>query len=659
MNEKQLTGTNSPGPRYSGPMAPALNSFLEIIFGNDRLNYTAVLKSSMGIFNSTTGYYDEESCLYSMQTNQSDIGFASLWYPVQGKNLKSHPFYRSDIVKMFSAYRVVDQTYDSDVMGVFADAFTPGVWLTVALSCFVFWLMIKTHVRMRNKMDTSQTTRDDSLYEVLTHLFQVETIDYKGACMKAVSLFASVLSFVVIGYFTCSMKTDIVVVQDPDLINSYDDLLTKPNIRMMFSGLSDTFSKFESADPQSKERRAYERSLKFVGGDRRKMIIHPAGMDILQVIDEFREIISEKNRRTVACLLKTHARGVRNLACYLKVLLSRTANVAGRKNMNFYAWMSQDPDVKENILTLAYSAFYKSPYLKKVQKRMKWFFAMGFENLLDRFANILPVDDKMKDREEGDTFRNCKADDYHHNLPHVECSPFAPVQFKSLTITCGVLLALSVVAVVREKYNKRPKHPKFGQNKVAVVGPSGVTDQEGQSDQSGRNDAPVARVLTAIEVVEREEAQDTLNLQSRAGMAASMDFSRGRDGQKVELSLHTTAGPSEIHRSDKSLQSSWKNATWQQKEPTEIEVFDQRQETPIVQPRVLAPSMKFSRRKGRQKVTCEVEIAPRPSSDRRGAFGSRDRSLRSNGRKRSDLEAEMWNRIRSRDQPVKWKVTRV
>ena len=411
MDKKYLIGRNSLGPMYTGPLSKAGNLFIYLILGNDRLNYTITMKNSIGNLNLTTGYYNEESCLFSLQTNQSDLGPAWLWYPLQGKNLKSHPFYRRDTVSMISYYKVFDRTYDSDVMGAFAYAFTPGVWLTVALSCFVFWLMIKMYVRVWNKINPSEMIRDDSLYQVFTHLFQVGTIDLESASMKVMSLFASVFSFLAILYFTSSMNTDIVVLDEPDMINSYDNLLTKPNIRLMFSGLSDTLSMFESADPRSKERRAYERSL--------KNVVKPAGMEVLELTDRLRDMAFEKNRRSVAFLLHSYARAAINLACYMKVLLARSTDAAGRKKMNFYAWLSQDPDVKENIITLAYSASYKSPYLARINKRMKWVFAMGFENMLDRFIDVMPADDKMA-REDGDTFRDCKADDYHQNMPQVE-----------------------------------------------------------------------------------------------------------------------------------------------------------------------------------------------------------------------------------------------
>ena len=316
--------------------------------------------------------------------------------------------------------------------------------------------------------------------------------------------------------------------------------------------------------------------------------------------------------------------------------------------------------------------------------------------MLKRLGNVLPVDDKMKGRE-GDAFRNCKADDYHQNLPHVECAPFAPVQFRALTITCGVLLVLSVVAIVYEKCYKRPKHPIFGHNKVVIARPRRAINRV------GLNNAPFGRVATGIEVF-GQERHHTLNVQSRDVVAHSMNLfnkrSNSQQQRRVELPLSTVAGSSaNFYRLDQLAETRWKNATWKQKEVDEIEFFDQRKQSIMnMQSGVRPPSMKFSRTRSGQKVTCQVELARRTSADRREMLGRRGRPLRqsrkavlfrpsnemneieyleqssqgisnwqsqfkvpslnfSNRTKRSNSAAKMRSRNRSRSQRFKLKIT--
>ena len=138
-------------------------------------------------------------------------------------------------------------------------------------------------------------------------------------------------------------------------------------------------------------------------------------------------------------------------------------------------------------------------------------------------------------------------------------------------------MVLSVIAFVREKYDKRLKHPRFGCNKVAVAGPSGVAEHKGQLDKSGGNDAPLGRVFIAIEVFGEEEGQKTLNANSRVEVASSIKlFNKRSNPQQVELSLHITAGPSGIvHRPDRSAQSSRNDAPSRQKGALKPEMSSQ------------------------------------------------------------------------------------
>ena len=484
---------NSVAMKYTGPLSDAMNLLYEGTFGHDLLNYTVVKKSSIGIFNATSGYYDEDSCLYSMQTNESDFGFATPLYPVQGKNLVQQNLYFSEQIHLFSRYEVSTRTYDADVMGVFKDAFSPEVWLIFPIVTLIFWFLIKLHIRMENRLLFHKNNRDDSLYEVLTHIFQVETIDYEGPSVRIASLFASIFSFLIFAYFTNSMKTDIVVVEEPDIVRNYDDLLRQPRLRLIFPMLGDAFGQFELAPHHTKERKAFEKSLKFVG-DKRKMLLHPAGMDMLQLIDFMRDVGFERNRRTVGCLLGIYTGTARTFACVLKVLLSRSiTNKLKDESINFYSWASKDAEAKENILTWTHSAFYHTPYLAKIHKRVTWVSNMGFREMFLRHISKMPSDLlTIKDHNEGDMYRNCLADDYHQNLPNVKCAPFTPKQFKALIITFGVMSILSFAVLVHENSKNQSKLRtlvmKYGHNRRAAGRSIEVL---GQVEPRRANDRPV------------------------------------------------------------------------------------------------------------------------------------------------------------------------
>ena len=47
---------------------------------------------------------------------------------------------------------------------------------------------------------------------------------------------------------------------------------------------------------------------------------------------------------------------------------------------------------------------------------------------------------RIENAREGDTYRDCLAENYRDNLPHVSYDAFKPVQFKTLVYICATLI---------------------------------------------------------------------------------------------------------------------------------------------------------------------------------------------------------------------------
>lgn len=90
--------SNSVVMKYTGQLSNFMNLIYEMTFG---LNYIVATSSSIGISNATSGYYDHVSRFNSVQTNESDFGFATPSYPVQGKNQVQQKFYFGEKLVLF------------------------------------------------------------------------------------------------------------------------------------------------------------------------------------------------------------------------------------------------------------------------------------------------------------------------------------------------------------------------------------------------------------------------------------------------------------------------------------------------------------------------------------------------------------------------------
>ena len=77
MVSETMEGTYGSGLRFKGPLNEPLTWINDAVFGNERFNFTFIIKKTFGRYNETSGWYDEESCLYQMQKNLTDA--ALLW----------------------------------------------------------------------------------------------------------------------------------------------------------------------------------------------------------------------------------------------------------------------------------------------------------------------------------------------------------------------------------------------------------------------------------------------------------------------------------------------------------------------------------------------------------------------------------------------------
>lgn len=498
IDASRCNGLQSNGPRYYGVMGGVMNLILDVFLGKNKLNCTSVSKVTMGNLDSSTGWYDEESCLYSMQINESDVGFGIIPYPIAAKNIANLPVYMVDNPYMLSKYRVSTKTSSADILSAFFDTFAWEIWVLLALYAFVFWWLFKCHLANVRQDNCRRRQRDDSLYQVLTHLFKVNSAQYEQVSLRVVSFFLALLSFHFLTYFTVSMNTDMVVVNEPRIIRSYDDLLATPRVRLLFPMLVDYTGPFELGEPDSKEHILWQKALKEVGGKKEDLFLKIGGRSFIEMIRLFGNSAFDPNVETVAIIPEAMKGVATKTLCFLKATISfrllaqnvpmdpinRQRRIRG---MTTFSWLSKDPDVNENILTWSYSAFYNTPYTKLIIKRASRMFSLGLKGMfllqLDRPATDMTT---IQNSAEGDTYRRCFAPDYRSNLPHPENAPFKLIHFIVLGYSCLAFLIAATFFLAMEKSRRKllikPKphrkrrnkaqrttnHQKFGQRRNRI-----------------------------------------------------------------------------------------------------------------------------------------------------------------------------------------------
>ena len=248
------------------------------------------------------------------------------------------------------------------------------------------------------------------------------------------------------------MKTDIVVVEEPKIIQSYNDLLGH-RVKLLFPNVVSISDRFEFAEPNSKERILWQESLEEFEGNRSAMV----SLINLNFNSMFRimEQLAFSKVQTVLMIPEYFVKFLRVGVCHFKILAMHQSTYQRHEEIkNIFTWISSDLHSKENMMSLVHSAHYKSPYLKMVYQRTSWAMAMGFPKmtflLLGKPLNMI----KIYTQKELNALSHCLADNYRDNLPPSSHSAFSLIQFRSLLICCAVLICFAFVCLFQEFHKK-------------------------------------------------------------------------------------------------------------------------------------------------------------------------------------------------------------
>ena len=517
VNKQTLSGVYGSGARFSGSLSIFFNWVNEYVFGHELFNYTSITKKSFGRYDETTGLYDKESCLYTMQMNETDAALIYVKMPVVADGLRQVMPVFADTMQILSKYNITKAAQDQEILDNFRSAFDEYIWITLAFIIITFIVMVKVHVKFRNKhlrrysiqkwtnlrakssrakpqvhrrlyddprlksmapqlkqqgaqqireqnepeKDKLTFLKDNATYDVLTHMFQVETIDYDTISMRIVSIFLTMLSFYIITYFSNLMSTDMVLDEEPAIIRSYADLLSRKKIQMVFLEMHDDHKGFEYAPPGSVKHQLWQKSLQSVNGKRKDLFVKldsassmmgSSTTPIMATVN-----IDEKERiELVAMFSSVVASTARATSCFLKATFayrnSKSDEIFAKMFkpvINVHSWIAVDPNEKEHLATSIFRESFRTPLSKRIEQRMALFFESGMlKYSLHKNHNTPAFSiNEISAPDEFDVYRQCMSDNIQDNMNPSELSALKPEQFKSLFYACSgtVLLALVVL----------------------------------------------------------------------------------------------------------------------------------------------------------------------------------------------------------------------
>ena len=274
------------GKRLAGAFAPAAQLMLDCFargFANVTLQASHRLGDRQALEGSEHSDDPEEirydGCLGRLQDNSSDTFLPVIDFPILGKNLRHSPATLPVRVMIATAYNVSQVQDKTDVMDAFL-AFSLKSRVLILASLVIVTLLLSfmmrftalfrstgnphllrwTRASRRRLLRLIRRTAEMVIGMLVKQhsSYHVKTRRHGIRLMVAVT---ATLAFMIGTFFSCTIKTEMVVVKPPDTITSYRDILDRPKVHPFWIRQLRDHEEFQSAASDSLEGRIWTRAM--------------------------------------------------------------------------------------------------------------------------------------------------------------------------------------------------------------------------------------------------------------------------------------------------------------------------------------------------------------------------------------------------------------
>ena len=353
-------------PKFQGSFSYFVESTLSTFYNKAlKPNISVIVENEVGIKKkdgTLTG------CYRSIRDNDSDISWVLHQFPtVDYDKVDPYQVVLEYSLKIMSAYHseVKAKVSFNDFILTSMKSFDSQTWFAVLVMVAAFfglWMTKRTlfpdknHVSLRRRI--AQT-----LWDTLLLFISQESTDYDKFLDRILSILMTLSFFLLTTIYFGLMSTDLVTVAKPSVINSYEDIMNRPNMTPVFVTVFSDIQEFEDAyedDDGSIQ-------AKFWAKYKDKMEMADPRSDPAKLIEM---LLEGADLKRVLIMNGVFIDGARTAACKLKV--------GYQLEKNTYSWISRDPDARMHKKALIMrNGIKQTPHLKVFQRKIKSIFETG------------------------------------------------------------------------------------------------------------------------------------------------------------------------------------------------------------------------------------------------------------------------------------------
>lgn len=396
---------------------------------------------------------DFTECLKRLANNQSDMYLYIVDYPYNFDGIQQGDIVIEFRPVIFSAYTALGIHYDAQVLGYFG-SFEWDTWLLVlAWLLLVYGLLrLRTHFiqkfmsQIKNKPMKSKNHH--FLYKLLTHATRIGNMNDSTIFDRLLFTFSSLFAFLVVQFFLTWISTDLVVVKEPELFRTYDDVIERNASALFLQGFG-MDQAFRNSPIGSKEKTIWDESFNRMGN---RVIFS------VDKLNETTEIIDEKgvmivNDMTAPVVLSNWCKG------RLLYVAPDSRQIDVQKK--FYL-LSMDPSAKPLNKGFVFSPHLNGRFARVVRKRITNFLEIGLFKYFLKHIQAIDMGKQLSLQQERgpERFINNQKDCISNKI--VKWEDAGPEQFydrvklkncRTLLFACGSIIFVSFLLLFSENYS--------------------------------------------------------------------------------------------------------------------------------------------------------------------------------------------------------------
>ena len=431
-------------PSFEGGLAFAGNFLLDVIWSRP-FNYTVIKADRFG----------SEGCEGSIARNETDVAVAIIDFPVNEDYEKVNPVFTlfEEPLVILQAYNRTDHRQKfADIVQLSLASFSFSLWLAILFLLLVIGIIMKISQKAvkpkQPKLTAFEMRRDwymgrkrkvvqesfHPFFETFSCFMQKRERDFEDFPRRLLIFLVSLASLIIVsGYFCNLMSTEMVVVEKPVVITSYQGIIDRPYVTATFVQQLTDYEHFRDAPKGSKEYDLW-RIMTTQRSTQSDILINPQGFETV-----IPKVMEGSAGLRILIISKLFEEAVRTTVCRLKY----TVGVMPQ-GLTYSAIDPGSPSFAKGIIMRQ----AKIPILMTAAKRGRRLFEGGLTLKVKKDIGKGFLSEKLVDGNNPEDMRYCMSPTLVVGKPGYRPADLA--NYKFLGLLAAVLLLIAFVVLIIE-----------------------------------------------------------------------------------------------------------------------------------------------------------------------------------------------------------------